>query len=130
MRSGAITGEDDETETKQNKHELKNGNAFLKHDFIGQKANASTKRKDFMLRCFALSRKFQNGRLPYLIVLVAEIMEFFENGGVECFEEGSSFGELALLNGGEGVTKDAGLIFDVLQGKGGVGFEKLKAFVN
>lgn len=71
-----------------------------------------------MLRLLTLGRELEDGRLPDLVVLGAKLAEFGENGGVEGFKEGAGLGELALFDFGESITKDAGLFFDVLQGKG------------
>lgn len=58
--------------------------------------------------------------MPDLIVLVAEVAKFGQDGRVECFEKGCGFGELAFLDFGKGVAEDAGLFFDVLEGEGGI----------
>ena len=71
-----------------------------------------------MLRLLALGGELEDGRLPDLVVLAAKFAEFCQNSGVEGFKEGAGLGELAFLDFGESITKDARLFLDVLEGKG------------
>lgn len=109
---------------------MQDGDPFLEEHFVSQEGQARAQRCDLRLRLLPLGRQLQDGGLPDLVVLGTKFADVIEYGGVEKLEEDVCLCELAFFDLGEGVAKDAGLVFDVLEGEGGVGFEELEAFVN
>lgn len=110
-----MAGEEDEAKAEEDEDKLEDSHALLKYDLICQKAQACREGEDFVLGLFPLGGEFEDCGLPYLIVLMAKVTKLCENGGIEGLEKGVCFGQLAFLDFGEGISKDTGLLFNILE---------------
>lgn len=124
---GEAAGKDDEEEAAEQEDGLDNSHALLEDDLVGEGAEAGADGQELALRLVALRLEGDDGALPDLVVLDAQVAQLREDRLVEGVEKEVDFGDLASLQLGQGLLQELRLRLDVLQRQGRVGLERLQA---
>lgn len=119
-----------EPQTKQQQRTLHNSHPLLPHQLLSKHTQPPPQLGH--LAPLPLPHIFQlnHSALPKLIVQIPKGPQLHHHGAVKVVQELLRLGQLALFHFEKGVAQGAGLLFNVLQGEGAVGFEVQEPLVD